>query len=206
MGDFFYSIDRNIFHFINTSLANPVSDIVFPFFSNLTQTWYGISILSILWLILFFKGGKKGKMVALLLIPVVTCSDQVSSTLVKKLIARPRPCHILEGRQVVDQIHLLLPCGSGYSFPSSHATNAFAVSTFVAYYFKRWKLPLFIFASAVALSRVVVGVHYPSDIVCGALLGASIAYIVITIWTFFERRILHLQLTSTPTMEKNGNE
>ncbi len=207
MADFFYSIDLALFHFINVTLANPLSDLIFPFFSNLTQTWYGISLLSVLWLMLFFGGGTKGKVVALMIIPLVTLSDQTSSTLVKKLIARPRPCHVIAGRQVVEQVHLLFPCGSGYSFPSSHATNSFAIATFVSYFFKRWRPGLFLLASAVALSRVVAGVHYPSDILGGALLGALLAYLLIGVWLFIERKMLRRSITVPPSSgEEHGRE
>ena len=51
---------------------------------------------------------------------------------VKNFVERPRPCHEVDGARVVEKIHLVVPCGSGYSFPSSHAVNAFAIATFVA--------------------------------------------------------------------------
>ncbi len=169
-------IDRALFTFLNTTLANPVSDRVFLFFTSLTTTWYGALLLGTLWLALVVKGGRRGRIVALALLLVVTASDQFSSRVVKNYVERPRPCHEVDGARVVAEIHLVVPCGSGYSFPSSHAVNAFAIATFVAHYFRRWRMPLFVFASLVALSRVVVGVHFPSDIAGGAVIGAAVAY------------------------------
>lgn len=65
----------------------------------------------------------------------------------------------------------------GYSFPSNHALNIFCAAMFLSYFFPRWKIPFFTVATLVALSRVYNGVHYPSDIFFGALLGMMIAYI-----------------------------
>ncbi len=179
MIDALFHIDRAIFTFINSTLANPVFDVVFPFLTNLTIAWYGILLLAFFWLLLFFKEGREGKIAALLLIPLLVCSDQFSSTLVKHVVERPRPCHEVNGERVVPGVRLLVPCGSGYSFPSSHAVNSFAIAAFIGYYFRRWRPWLYVFASGVALSRVVVGVHFPSDIAAGAIIGAIIAYLLI---------------------------
>jgi undecaprenyl-diphosphatase len=193
MIDFFYGIDKSIYVFINSTLANPVSDILGPFFSGLTTTWYGISILVVLWLLLFFRGGREGKIVALLILPLVTLSDQLSSAVIKQMVARPRPCHDVDGKQVVETIRLLVPCGSGFSFPSSHAVNAFAIAGFVSHSFHRWRLPLLLFACAVALSRVIVGVHYPSDVAGGAVIGYAVAYTMILLRWIFERSVTRPQ-------------
>ena len=193
MTDFLYAIDRQLYLFINSRLANPVTDILGPFFSGMTSTWYGIAILALLWLLLFLRGGREGRIVALLIIPVVTFSDQFSSTLIKHLVARPRPCHEIGGLPAAGTVRLLVPCGSGYSFPSSHAVNAFAIAGFVSHYFVRWRLPLILFATAVALSRVVVGVHYPSDIAGGAAIGYAVAYTMIFFRWSIETAVGHFR-------------
>lgn len=198
MIEFIYGIDKSIYVFINSTLANPVSDILGPFFSSLTTSWYGISILVLLWLLLFFRGGREGKIVALLIIPLVTISDQFSSAVIKQMVARPRPCHDVNGTQIVETVRLLVPCGSGYSFPSSHAVNAFAIAGFVAHYFRRWRIPLLLFASAVAISRVIVGVHFPSDIAGGAAIGYAVAYLMIFLRWSFERAVRRLASDNLP--------
>jgi undecaprenyl-diphosphatase len=70
-----------------------------------------------------------------------------------------------------------LGCTGSYSFPSNHAVNNFAAATFFSSLYPRYKSVLFITASLVALSRVYLGLHYPSDIIAGAALGIIFGYI-----------------------------
>ena len=107
------------------------------------------------------KGGKRGRTAALLVVLVIVCSDQLSSFVIKPLVNRPRPCHTVEGVPVVENVHLLVGCGGGKSFPSSHAVNNFAVATLFAFFYKRARVWLFLWAFLVAFSRVAVGVHFP---------------------------------------------
>jgi undecaprenyl-diphosphatase len=109
-------------------------------------------------------------------------SDQLSSSVFKMIVQRPRPCHEIGGFPAVPGVRLLVPCGSGYSFPSSHAVNNFALAAFLSYYYRRWTGIFMLYASLMALSRVVVGVHYPSDIAAGALFGVLCAVVLIAAW------------------------
>src|ERR1051326_15417 len=164
MIDFLYSIDKSIFIFWNQTLANPVTDVVMPFITNINQSTPGLCFLAALWILLMWKGGRKGRIVGILLIPLVVMSDQLSSSVIKKLVERPRPCHDINGVPVLDHVRLLVPCGSGHSFPSSHAVNGFAIASFFSNYYRRWAWAWFTVAAMMSLSRVFVGVHYPSDI------------------------------------------
>ncbi len=161
-------VDRAVFFFINQTLANPITDFARPLIkSDLhLKIFYGIILLVILW-----KGDNRLRWSALFSLIVVALSDQLSSAVLKPLIARPRPCWELD-------VHLLVGCGSGFSLPSSHAANLFAQ----AWLYKtirpssaKYLVPL---AIVVALSRVFVGVHYPFDILAGAALGTVIGYVV----------------------------
>ena len=198
MIDFLYSIDKTVFYFWNQTLANPVTDVFMPFITNINQSTPGLCFLAALWLLLMWKGGKKGRIVGILLIPLIFMSDQLSSSLIKKFVERPRPCHDLDGVPVLENIHLLVPCGSGYSFPSSHAVNAFAIATFASNYFRRWAWAWFSIATLMSLSRVFVGVHYPSDIAGGAIIGAGCAAIMIGIWRIFEKSFPGLDISGAP--------
>jgi len=168
MIDFLYSIDLTIFYFINHTISNPVFDKFFPFITNVKH-WYLAYI--ILWFILLLKGGKIGKIAAIGIIIVITASDQISSNLLKNLFERIRPCNALS------DVNILVNCSKSFSFPSSHAVNNFAVAFFFYKLYPKLKWVLFITAALVALSRPYVGVHYPSDIFFGAIVGLGIGYI-----------------------------
>ncbi len=163
-------------------LGNPLFDTLMPIVTDLNQTWYGRTIMVGAWLLLLLKGGKPGRAAALLLIPLIVLSDQISSSLVKKWVMRPRPCHVIDGVPVVEGIRLLVGCGGGYSFPSSHAVNNFAAATLLAYHLPRWSWHFFGWASIVAFSRISVGVHYPSDVVGGIVLGLCTAWLFLLGW------------------------
>jgi len=168
MVDFLYSLDLFLFHFINSTISNPIFDRFFPFITNVKH-WYIAYI--ILWFILLLKGGKVGKVASIMIILLIIASDQLNSSFLKNLFDRIRPCNYLEN------INVLVHCSSSYSFPSSHAVNNFSVAFFFYRLFPKFKWILFIIASLIAISRPYVGVHYPSDIFAGALLGMIIGYV-----------------------------
>ncbi len=168
MIDLLYSIDSSVFYFINSTISNPIFDNFFPFITNV-KNWYLAYI--ILWSILFFKGGRIGKFASFGIILLIISSDQISSNLLKNLFERVRPCNAL------NDVNILVNCSRSFSFPSSHAVNNFAVAFYFYKLYPKLKWVLFITAALVALSRPYVGVHYPSDILAGALIGMLIGYI-----------------------------
>lgn len=170
MIDFLYFIDTAIFHFINSGLSNSLFDKFFVFITEVKH-WYLVYIIMLG--ILLIKGGRYGRIAALGAIITITLSDQISSSLLKPLIERIRPCNVLDANIFVDSVG----CPSSYSFPSSHAVNNFAIAVFFYRLYPNLKWVLFITAGLVALSRTYVGIHYPSDIFFGALIGSAIGYI-----------------------------
>ena len=188
--EFLFSIDKSLFIFINQTLSNPVGDALWPFITDYVQFWPVRVILLALWIWLIIRGGRKGRTVALMLIPLIFLSDKLSSAWLKDLVGRPRPCTEVDGVRAIQVIHLLVDCGPGKSFPSSHAVNNFAMATLFSYYYRKWTWAFVAWASLVALSRPAVGVHYPSDILGGALIGAAIAAFMIWTWLNLERRWL----------------
>ena len=190
MVDFLYSIDKTVFYFINTTLANPVFDAVMPALTDWNKSWIGLSIFGALWLLLVVNGGRKGRVIGVMLIVLIIFSDQFSSHLLKPIFARPRPCHI-----PLDNLRLLVDCGSGFSFPSSHAVNNTAFAVYMSYYYRRLGWLFAVYAFLMCLSRVVVGVHYPSDVLGGAVVGVSCAVMLVYIQTNLAKKFPPLDIT-----------
>jgi undecaprenyl-diphosphatase len=102
------------------------------------------------------------------LLAAITAQSALVSIL-KALVGRARPCDALSW---CAPIAVLSPGGG--SFPSGHAAGSFAFAAFVAVRAPRWAAPAFVWAALVAWSRVVLGVHYPGDVLAGALLGSAV--------------------------------
>jgi undecaprenyl-diphosphatase len=168
--------DRELFLFLNHVPQNPAFDAMLPFLTDLNRKPIGLVILGLLWVLLLVRGGRPGRMAALLLIPTIALSDQLNSSLLKFIIERPRPCAELP------DVHLLVGCGSGYSFPSSHAVNNFAAAFVLSYFLSRWTWAFFSFAAVIGYSRIYVGVHYPSDVLAGSIIGVSLGFIMVVVF------------------------
>jgi undecaprenyl-diphosphatase len=162
-------LDTQLFLFFNVTLANPVTDLVMPIITN---DWFLRILFAIAVVLLLIFGNARLRWAVLFSVIVIVLTDQLSAGLLKPMIGRLRPCHVLDG------INLLVNCGGGKSMPSSHAANSFGQAVLFALLFPRWRWPLLIFAALVAMSRVTVGVHYPFDIVVGAMLGATVGWLV----------------------------
>lgn len=189
MAEFLYGIDVALFRFLNGTLGNPVSDVVMPFLTDLNHSWAGRALFVAAWLLLVVRGGKPGRAAAFLLVILVAVGDQLSSNLLKQLFSRPRPCHAVDGAVMVGGIRLLVDCGGGLSFPSSHAVNHFSAATLLAHYYPRWTPWFFSWAALIGISRVSVGVHYPSDVAGGALFGVVVACGFILVWKSFREMV-----------------
>ena len=168
MIDFLYSLDLAGFYFLNNTISNPLFDKFFPFITNVKH-WYIAYI--IVWSILLIKGGRIGKIAAIGIILLIAASDQFNSSLLKNLFERVRPCNLLT------DVNILVNCSGSFSFPSSHAVNNFAVAFYFYKLYPNLKWTLFTVASLIAISRPYVGVHYPSDILAGAIIGIILGYI-----------------------------
>jgi undecaprenyl-diphosphatase len=196
MSDFLYSIDLMIFYFFNRTISLPILD---KFFSLITSVnnWYiaYVILLGISWT----KGGKRGKIAFIGVILLIIASDQTGYRLLKELFARPRPCDIL------NDVITPVGCTGTYSFPSNHALNNFAAAFFFYKLFPKLKWVLFITAGLVAISRVYLGLHYPSDIIGGALIGIAFGYIFSELTLIVEKKFFTGN-SSTSKTEKNNTQ
>ena len=182
MIDVIINVDKKIFTFFNSSIANPVFDIFFPIITN-QDIWIIPILLGII--ILSIKGGAKGRIASIVLITGVILADYSSAQIIKPYFQRLRPSH-----DILDQIRLLVPKGGRYGFVSSHAANMYVSATILGYFYSKQKRLFFTIASLVAFSRVYVGVHYPADIVFGGFLGYGLGWITITSWVIIKMKNL----------------
>jgi undecaprenyl-diphosphatase len=168
-------LDVYLFHLINGHSA-PWLDAIMPYWRE-KSTWIPLYIALAVFVLWKFR--LRGVYFLLALALTVGLADTVSSKIIKPAVHRLRPCN---EPSVQKEVHLLIECGGGYSFTSSHATNHFAIAAFISMtlglFFRRIRLPLYLWASSIALAQVYVGVHYPFDVFVGALLGIAIGNIV----------------------------
>jgi undecaprenyl-diphosphatase len=172
-------IDASLFYLLNHKVQNGLLDFLMPILTNLDY-WRIPFILVAISLLLF--GQKRGRVALLLLALGITLSDQVCNSLLKPLVGRVRPCNVL------DDVHLLVNCTRSFSFPSSHATNIFTGTILLSFVYPRLRAALIGVAILVAYSRVYVGVHYPFDIVAGAVLGILCALTIVALDRILAKR------------------
>ncbi|MCK4305338.1 MAG: phosphatase PAP2 family protein [Candidatus Eisenbacteria sp.] len=169
MIELLHSIDRAILLWIHQGWRSGPTDLLFPW---ITELRHFIVPLAVGWLLLMIFGGRRGRITGLLLVASLILTDQIAGQWIKPWVERVRPCFAVEGvTALIHQVH-------SASFPSNHAANVFGASTVLRLRGgPRW-LWAFVPATLIGLSRVYVGVHYPSDVVGGMVLGMACGALV----------------------------
>jgi undecaprenyl-diphosphatase len=169
-------MDTSLFFLINKGLQNSFFDLIMPL---LTKRAYLLLVLIVI--PVFSRERKKGLQVLGLCLLSFAIAD-ASANILKHVFERPRPCQILE------DVRLLVGCGRSFSFPSNHAVNAFAVAATFSHFYRKAALPMFFCAALIAFSRIYVGVHYPSDVIAGAVWGGIVTGLVILLQKWSSKR------------------
>jgi membrane-associated phospholipid phosphatase len=178
------TLDTNLFLFVNRSLANPFFDWLMPVLSGGGGAKGGLIALAVaVGLALLWFGNRRARLFVLMMVLIVATNDGLLCNTLKHAVARPRPFVTLPearvfgvlGKGYVPPDEMAVNTGSRNSMPSSHASNWFAATMVVFLFYRkslRFMLPM---ALAVSFSRVYNGVHYPGDVLAGAILGAGYA-------------------------------
>lgn len=168
------NFDMQFLLYVQENIRNPIlSDIFIP----LTKSGdYGfIFIISGLILLCFSRTRKTG----IIFLSALALNFILTNLIIKNIVMRARPY------EVIEQLSILIAPPHGYSFPSAHTSSAFACITTLYYTEKKVFPYTLIFAVLMGLSRIYVGVHYPSDVLFGAVVGIVSAYLIYKIYAYF---------------------
>ena len=174
--------DQWLFIKLNTVLTNPVFDAVMPFMRN-GKHWAPLYLFVGVFVLLNFK--KNSGWWILLFVTTVALTDLGGTYLFKKNFFRPRPCKEVD---LLFHVRLLISnCTDASSFISNHAANHFGMATFFFITFrnilKKWAWIGFLWAGLIANAQVYVGIHYPLDVLAGALFGMMIGVLTGKLFT-----------------------
>lgn len=178
------ALDHFLFAKINSDWTNGFFDWLLPAITDLHKNPKALIALMPLLLFWFWRRRSYALKTFFLLIISIALADTVSYRVVKSVTQRDRPQFVLA--EIKDQapVQLRTHQHSGSSFPSNHAANMFAAARLLALAHPGGALIFYVIAGAVAYSRVYVGVHFPFDVMTGALLGFLISTIV---WKLLHR-------------------
>lgn len=145
-----------------------------------TELGNGISLVAVIGGPLFFLDRERF-ISRFIIIALAIAFGGLLGSIIKDIVGRPRP--ILEFQELISagevQVHTVFDIMKRRSFPSGHTQTAFGAWAAVTYYYRGWYTPiLFILALMVGISRIYLGLHFPLDIIAGAVIGVSVASLV----------------------------
>jgi len=175
----FFQLDGNILLWIQEYIRNDFLTPIFKFITHLGDkgyVWIAIAVL-----LLFVKNYRK---VGLMVGGSLLGSLLFNNMLVKNIVARPRPYRMME------TLTILIPEPGEYSFPSGHTSSSFAAGV-VLYLMlpKKYGVPAMGLAFLIGISRLYVGVHYPTDVLGGIVMGTLIAVGVVKVTEVIEKKV-----------------
>ena len=168
-----------------------------------TSVWIPVAL--VLLLIVLKNNSLRGILLTVLAVALtIVATDQISSNLIKPLVGRLRPCNDPSIMHLIDTFNGYR--SGGYSFMSSHACNSFGIFTIVSLITRNrtLSLSLFLWAAINSFSRIYLGVHFPGDILCGALVGIAIGFVVYLVYGFLRKRIEYSSVRITANYTRSG--
>ncbi len=175
--NFLVDLDLGILKLFNSSLHNAYLD---PFWLFITQmhkskiVMIGVLPLVSAYVVYIYRWEAIKLLIALGI--AIALADSISYRGIKQFVDRPRPAQNPATSAWLNKVGT----AHGASFPSNHAANSFAAAVVLSWYFRRARYVFYALASAIALSRVMLGVHYPSDVLAGSIVGICVGWLVTT--------------------------
>ncbi len=188
--------DHWFFKKINSQWTNSFFDFLMPYLRQ-SEVWVPLYLFLAVFAVVNFK--KNGWWWIVLFLCTVALTDMVSTRLFKNVFERLRPC---SNPEFVSYVRLMIrECAGGYSFTSNHAANHFGIATYfyftMRHYFPKWAWIGFPWAFAICYAQIYVGVHYPLDILGGAIIGVIFGLFVAM---FFNRKFGFANFDRQPTV------
>lgn len=160
---FLVNLEFTILNFLQNTFKNPVIDSVMTFITKLGNNGF-------IWILvaLIFLFTKKHKKTGIIILAGLLAGLVIGNLFLKNIFARLRPF------EVVDGVKLLIPAPTDFSFPSGHTLSSFIAATILYKRYKKVGMWAILLAVLIAFSRLYLYVHFPSDVLFGALLGIFI--------------------------------
>ncbi|WP_244833490.1 phosphatase PAP2 family protein [Clostridium sp. BJN0001] len=179
------SIDIKILFAIQDNLRNSV---LTPIFTTMTSLGNGGLIWITISIILLLR--RKTRRIGIICLLALVFCVIINNEIIKNIVKRPRPFNTLE------DIRILIPKPDQFSFPSGHSSISFAVASVLYRKLpKKYGIIIIVVAFLIAFSRIYVGVHYPTDVIFGALSGIILGYLA----EFTEKKINNLLIRRKKT-------
>ena len=160
------NLDGGFLLFLQENIRNPILNPIMIFITTLGDGGF-IWIVATIALLIPKKTRKVGVMSAAALLG----SLLINNNLIKNLVQRPRPF------VTFTDIQILIPTPSEFSFPSGHTSSSFAAAAvFYRHLPKKIGIPMVVLAGLIGFSRLYVGVHYPTDVIAGVIMGILLSY------------------------------
>ena len=194
-------IDKQVMLALNGS-DSLYMDGVMKIFTT-TSVW--IPVAAVLLFVVLKNNTPRGSLLTVLAVALtILACDQISSGLIKPIVARLRPSHDPSFMHLIDTFNGYR--SGSYSFTSSHACNSFGIFTIIALIIRNraLSLSLLLWACINSFSRIYLGVHYPGDILCGAIVGIVIGSIIFLIYHIIKKKIDYTSVRITSNYTRTG--
>ena len=173
------NLDGGFLLFLQESVRNPILDNIMIFITSLGNggmIWIAATIILMI--------PKKTRKVGIMSAVALLGSLIINNNIVKNIVQRPRPF------VTFTELQIIIPTPSEFSFPSGHTSSSFAAAAvFYRHLPKKIGMPSVVLAGLIGFSRLYVGVHYPTDVIAGVIMGILLSYLAEFLTNLFSKKL-----------------